>query len=780
MKKYMSEQDIQRSLRLTYLFALLGTVIVGVFVYAVISTVQVVFDTSYKSQLSAYAGEYITAVRRQVQGDLNALRTLSQFIVNDVSLSDRYVRRSQTQYQFSQIVYLDTDGSSVYASLDGKRGYSHFNNMPLELQKAVIEAWHGRACISEPYNSEINGQPSLGYALPIINEEGEIFAALLAVKNLAVYDQLIDQLQLKIDGVHLFLVNQQGLILGSNFNHFDLHHLDLIQNMPGLNDAQRTQIAHILTDDLAQSLNFNYRDGVCTLTFMPVGVEGWSCAYVDYADMTAAPIYQSLRRLVYILLVILVLLAASGGVTFFVVRRGYMLQLASAYYDPITETYNKVRFEQDLEDRIHHSRAARLSLVSFKIRDFNTITENVGRSMSNELQRQVCASMQGNTNCLLCCRAYDGQFLALLSLTDEKQVRILLLSIFNEINAQFGKKFTLFPILFYAGVVRCAKAESVEMAINRADFVRRSQMRTYHHDIGFYDDDAFQREMRLKQIEKAMHQALKEGEFKLFLQPKFDLKKERVTAAEALVRWVRADGSMIFPNDFIPLFERNGFCAELDLYMLEQVCRQIRAWIDAGLCPVSISVNQSRLLIFKADYIEKVQELLHKYSIPPHYITIEILESMMAQDIYALSSFISRLRSIGLSISMDDFGAGYSSLNMLSAIEIDEIKFDKEFLLERDADKKAKNMLILRSLLQLAQKFDAKTVVEGVENQEDVEFLQALSCSLAQGYYISKPVDRKTFTELYIQRAVKPAAAPKAAAAAAESRPDKTLQGSNS
>ncbi|MBO8414931.1 MAG: GGDEF domain-containing protein [Proteobacteria bacterium] len=753
MKKYISEQDIQRSLRLTYLFALLGTLILGIFVYTVIGSVHLVFDASYKAQLSAYAGEYVTAVRRQVQGDVNALRTLSQFIVDDLSLTDRHVRRSQTQNQFSQIVYLDTGGSMAYASMDGRHGYSHFNNMPVELQQAVITAWRGKDCISQPYHSELNGQPSLGYAVPIVNEKGETSAALLAIKNLAAYEQIIDQLQLKIDGVHLFLVNQEGRILGSNFNRFDLQQLDFIQDIPGLSAAQRTQINHILTAGLSQSLNFNFREIMCTLTFMPVGTEGWSCAYVDYADLTAAPIYQSLSRLVYILLAILVLLVISGGITFFMVRRGYMLQLASAYYDPVTDTYNKARFEQELQERIHHSRALRLSLVSFKIRDFNTISENVGRQMSNELQRLVCASMQHKPSCLLCCRAYDGQFLALLSLSDEKQVRMMLLSVFNEISAQFGRKFTLFPILFYAGIVRCSRSETVEMAINRADFVRRTQLLTYQHDIGFYDDKVFQHELHLKQIEKAMHPALKDGEFKLFLQPKFDLKQGRVTAAEALVRWVRADGTMVYPNDFIPLFERNGFCAELDLYMLEQVCRQIRAWIDAGCRPAGISVNQSRMLIFKADYIDKVQELLQQYRIPPHYITIEILESLMAQDISALSSYISRLRSIGLSISMDDFGAGYSSLNMLSAIEIDEIKFDKEFLLENSPEKKAKNLLILRYLLQLAHKFEAKTVVEGVEQQEDVDFLKALGCDLAQGYYFNKPVDQKTFTELYIQTA---------------------------
>ena len=148
----------------------------------------------------------------------------------------------------------------------------------------------------------------------------------------------------------------------------------------------------------------------------------------------------------------------------------------------------------------------------------------------------------------------------------------------------------------------------------------------------------------------------------MYLQPKIDLRQNCVSGAEALVRWIADGKQMIFPDQFIPIFERNGFCIQLDYYMVEQACKQIRAWMDAGLSPIPISVNQTKLLLYENDYVERICSITRRCDIPNGYITLEILEGLALENQEQVSAQINQLHSYGFRISMDDFGTGYASM----------------------------------------------------------------------------------------------------------------------
>ena len=211
---------------------------------------------------------------------------------------------------------------------------------------------------------------------------------------------------------------------------------------------------------------------------------------------------------------------------------------------------------------------------------------------------------------------------------------------------------------------------------------------------------------------------------------------------------------MIYPGQFIPIFEKNGFCSNLDLYMVEQVCRQIRAWIDEGTTPVPLSVNQSKLLFYEVDYIDKMKGLLEKYQVPGNLITLEILEGLAMGNIDELNEKILRLKELGFRISMDDFGSGYSSLNTLASLKIDEVKFDREFLLrlqERGMDYD-RQVVIMSEIVELTKKLKISTVIEGVETQENEDLIKKLGCGYGQGYYYSRPVSVEEFSEKYVDQ----------------------------
>lgn len=242
-----------------------------------------------------------------------------------------------------------------------------------------------------------------------------------------------------------------------------------------------------------------------------------------------------------------------------------------------------------------------------------------------------------------------------------------------------------------------------------------------------------------------MQKALEQGEFKLYLQPKINLDNGKLMGAEALVRWQSKDRGMIYPDKFIPLFKENGFCVKLDLYMVEQACKQIRHWIDSGLPAMHISVNQTRLLFTSENYVEKLLEITSKYKVSPKYITLEILESIAIDNIESINICIDKLRSKGFRISMDDFGSGYSSLNTLGKLKIDELKLDRLFLMDVTKDKEGVQRKIMACILALAKQLNIDTVAEGVETEQDEDMMTKLSCDYGQGYYYSRPISAKDF-----------------------------------
>ena len=275
----------------------------------------------------------------------------------------------------------------------------------------------------------------------------------------------------------------------------------------------------------------------------------------------------------------------------------------------------------------------------------------------------------------------------------------------------------------------------------------------HQNTIWFFDTKLHEKEVMDNYVEGHMNQALEAREFRLYLQPKISLGSGQIGGAEALVRWVRQDGKTIFPDQFIPLFEENGFCARLDLYMLEQACRRLREWTDAGLEPVPISVNQSKLTFFMPDYVNRIMAIVDRYQVPPRLLTLEILEGTALENVEVMNKRLESLHKKGFRISMDDFGSGYSSLNILGKLKIDELKLDRGFLMEAAAGENPNAGLIMEQVVQLSKKLAISTVVEGVETEANEQLIKGLGCDYGQGYLYSRPIPEEEFTERWVSRA---------------------------
>lgn len=275
---------------------------------------------------------------------------------------------------------------------------------------------------------------------------------------------------------------------------------------------------------------------------------------------------------------------------------------------------------------------------------------------------------------------------------------------------------------------------------DRAAMARQSVKGNALNNVGYYSDNQENSLISRQYIEDRMQYALDHGEFVMFLQPKCNISTGKIVGAEALTRWIHPEKGMISPMEFIPLFEQNGFIIKLDEYIWEQACKTIRSWIDSGVQPVPISVNISRVHLTSESFIDSLDRLVKKYDIPKKYIETEITETTESA---GTEEMINKLKSHGYMLLMDDFGSGYSSLNMLKNTPFDVIKIDRDFFSEFMLSDRGKK--IISHTISMSKDIGLDLVAEGVETKEQAEFLQSCGCDIAQGFLYSKPVSISEF-----------------------------------
>ncbi|MEG0377311.1 MAG: GGDEF domain-containing phosphodiesterase, partial [Eubacterium sp.] len=263
----------------------------------------------------------------------------------------------------------------------------------------------------------------------------------------------------------------------------------------------------------------------------------------------------------------------------------------------------------------------------------------------------------------------------------------------------------------------------------------------------FYDNHLRSQQLEERSIENEMEWALASGQFKVYLQPKHNMKTGKIIGAEALVRWDHPEKGIMAPYRFIPLFERNGFIIKLDEFVWETTCLLIKKWIDSGNKPVPVSMNVSRVHIFNPRFNEKLLAMVNKYNLPHHLLEVELTESSFIENSMDLFKSMEKLINEGIFFSMDDFGSGYSSLNMLKNTPVNNIKLDREFLNETVSTTRGRQ--IVKHTIHMVNDLKINIIAEGVETAEQAEFLAECGCMAAQGYHFSKPMPVESFEKIY-------------------------------
>lgn len=409
--------------------------------------------------------------------------------------------------------------------------------------------------------------------------------------------------------------------------------------------------------------------------------------------------------------------------------------------DAATGLLGKEAFFDEAAAYLRHSGARDVSIVCFDVDHFKLFNDLHGLDCGDELLRYLGRALalrfSPDGAQPLARLAADTFALCATGIRPERVERILV-----DISSECPNGI---DAIVRAGVYRIEDpASPVSIMCDRAVIALRTVKGSYFDRVALYDPGMREALVLEREVVAGIESALREDRIELFLQPKCNIRTGKIVGAEALARWRHPERGIVAPGEFIPLIERNGLVCSLDLRVWEKTAAWIRGLIDEGVQPVPVSVNVSRADIYLVDVAAELHALVERYGIEPSLIEVEITESAYSERPDRIVAAFDELAERGFTVLMDDFGSGYSSLNMLKDINVDVLKIDMRFL-DRD-DRRSKD--IMESVIRMARWLDLPVIAEGVETREQVNFLLDVGCSYAQGYYYARPMEAAAFEAL--------------------------------
>lgn len=421
-------------------------------------------------------------------------------------------------------------------------------------------------------------------------------------------------------------------------------------------------------------------------------------------------------------------------------RKDYESLKDKVQQDLVTGVYNRYSFYDKAREMLYNSSEV-MYIVMADIANFKVVNDLYGMDMGDQLLSYMAKAFLelGKERNMIVARFTGDHFYMCLSAQD-----------FHEI--AFPQRFKTFlqdmEITVSYGVFQAEPQMNIPVNImcDRANLAAHDKEQKSVGYIRYYSDEERNRIIQKQEIENDMEKALENHQFCVYVQPKYDINEGTIVGGEALVRWKHPQKGMISPGVFIDIFEKNGFIVQLDYYVWEETCRILADLKAQGISGYPVSINVSRAHFYGTDILNKLTELIEKYQLQPQDLELEITESICGEDSEVIYQKIRNLQHAGFKVAMDDFGSGYSSLNMLKEMPLDIIKMDLKFLDGGEDEEKSRN--ILYTLISLAQNLNLFVVVEGVETEDQVEFLRQIGNHYVQGYYFSRPVESAVYENM--------------------------------
>ncbi|KPI57315.1 diguanylate phosphodiesterase [Clostridioides difficile] len=725
---------------------ILCSLIISILVITIFNTVKLhnISNKQTKNYLNDVSTQIVMNVDSKIKFILSDLRLIADFIKQYEGDSRyEYLSKRKTSYKYYDIGIIDLEGKAKF--LSGEE---------FDLKNTIS---YKKGTEGKEYSEVIESLGVVLYSVPIFDDNHEVSSILIGVSNKESMNDIlnIDNFNgegtiaiINSKGKHLFIGKNSELIKNLSYKYKDSGDEPWAQKM--LNDFKNEKSGNITIT--------SSKDIKCLLSYYPItkGLNDWYFVLIVPEDA----VLGELNKLnSFTIIMTLIITCIIGIITWllYTIRKKHLNQIENiAYLDSVTNGINSTKFSMLVKPLISESPDSTYVMIAINIKGFKLINDCFGSEKGNMTLKHIYNVLSKNIdeNEEFICRHDADLFYLFIKNRPVLEVLELLYKIEADINYFNENKENPYFLRISAGIYTIENHNEDLITIqDHANTARKSFNKAHQSDFSFYSDIERKRLISEKEISNLMEKALEDKEFFICLQPKIDIKSGKISGAEALVRWKNPEKGIIYPSDFIPLFEKSGFICKLDLYVLEETCKLISKWIKKGKEMLRISVNVSRQHLNDKSFLEKYELICNKYNVPTYLIDLELTESIFLENPESID-VIDDIHSKGFKCSIDDFGFGYSSLGILKAFKVDIIKLDRSFFVSRNNIDRGK--IVIESIIELSKRLGMKVIAEGIEELEQVEFLKNIGCDYIQGYVFSKPLLISEFEEFaYLDNKIK-------------------------
>ncbi|MFL8711683.1 EAL domain-containing protein [Clostridioides sp. GD02377] len=700
----------------------------SIFAFFYVSNMDSALEYETQKYLSEISTESKIAINSKLTSNLDKLESISKLLETEDSFNLEKTLKILKSYN------KDSNYNNIGLILPNGKGYAEtIFGTDFSDRDYFKLAVKGKSNISKPLIDKTTGKLTETYAVPLYNK-GKIVAVIAADYDVEFISEFLSISTFNGEGFSLICDSDGNIIIPSYHKNLNSN----ITNLSQINFEKRFTFKNMKKSDQGV-VQVEESDGNFYMAYTSLGINDWFIA--SFVPKTV--VSKKLNDLMIVTIIGWIILSFLFlGIIMYILyskRKSQKTIEKVAYTDLVTGYSNWRKFELDVTNLLKKSsQNNKYAMVIFDIDKFKAINDIYGHKKGNLILKNIASTLDELTNNNeTFARVSADNFNILLSYNTKEDIINTIKKIIanNElVNLSFG----IYEIK--------DKTLTVSVYSDRASLAKSSIKNNSDVNFAFFNDKLRDKLLLEDKIEKEMEYALENGQFVMYLQPKYNIRLDKFCGSEALVRWQYTEKDIIYPGDFIPIFEKNGFIRKIDMYILEQACKEIRFLFDKGISPLPISVNFSRVDFLKKDFISKIVDVCDKYKIPYSLIEIEITESSMFGDTDILFDVSRNLQDIGFIVSMDDFGSGYSSVNMLKNIPLNVIKLDRGFFIDdKDVDK---SQIVIKSIVSLIKQLGISVIAEGIETKNQIKMLKEANCDIVQGYYFSKPLPVKEFEKL--------------------------------
>lgn len=606
---------------------------------------------------------------------------------------------------------------------------------------------HGEKVKSNSMKDFVDGEQIIVYSVPLYNKDDQINGVFFATYDTVKLSKTLDNASFNNTG-YSFIFNESGDIILLSTQAEDVKNIKTIQDLSQQKDIKIESIDKqgsgiISFTDHNNSHNY--------FTYANIKNNDWLVASVFPQEVVTDRIQNLIITAFITWLLIGLGSAFLLSYTYFIQKKNKLQLTKLAFEDSLTQHYN---FNKFIELCKNNSHLDQYVLINCDIKGFKWFNEIYGEDIANNLLMTIMKCIDNKCHMdELCCRQKDDHFAILFKKNNPDKLRERLFNLADQIRYEFNKLQATSQFYFHFGVYEIIDKDiDIKVAFQKTQYIKNDFKQLSQDDVILYQEDVFQKDLHDQQIEKDFLNDLENQDFKVYIQPKVDIKTGNVLTGEALVRWQNAEHGLISPGVFIPIFEKNGMLESLDVYVFQQILRTLEHWRHNYHKDIGISVNVSRTYLFNEGFIDQFIQLVLRHDIHPSQIEVEITETTALNHKSELIDILNKLRKHEIRVALDDFGSGYSSLNMLKDFPIDVVKIDQEFF-KTTSSTYLRSHIIIEEVIELCHKLNIVVVAEGVETQEQKDFLVKHHCNYIQGYYYYKPMPIQEFEDLFIKNA---------------------------